>query len=257
MAISEKLKVEIEQEILGLTVIKRPGCGHTDFMTEFSRILAQTNIDKIPLENAKFDFTKIEKFEAYLEILSYAMSDKGVSFGVKGNAQADLEEMMKTVTEKRKVLLKFVKFIFEETQSSEVRQAYEYIKKGYGDIDSANDCILMVSFARKNMDYANKIAPIGQEINEQLLQAVESAAVAVLKGKGVSIATSSDSTKLVERQDRIISLCCDALIYIRRYADKAFEQEYYDQYYADRVKRAQKQSSAAAPKEELEPEAVS
>jgi hypothetical protein len=58
MAISEKLKNEIEQEIIGLTVIKRPGCGHTDFMTEFSRILAQTNIDKISLENAKFDFIK-------------------------------------------------------------------------------------------------------------------------------------------------------------------------------------------------------
>jgi hypothetical protein len=43
----------------------------------------------------------------------------------------------------------------------------------------------------------------------------------------------------------------------RRYADKAFEQEYYDQNYADRVKRAQKQSSAATPKEELETEAVS
>jgi hypothetical protein len=35
MAISEKLRDEIEQEILGLTVIKRPGSGHTDFMTEF------------------------------------------------------------------------------------------------------------------------------------------------------------------------------------------------------------------------------
>ena len=243
MAISEKLGIEIELEILGVVTIKRPGTGHTDFMTEYSRALAQTTIDRIPLENTKFDFTKMEKFEAYLELLSYAMSDKGVSFGVKGDAQVNLDQVMEIVNDKRKVLLKFVKFIFEENQSSEVRQAYEYIKRGRGDIDSANDCIMMVSFARKNMEYAKKIAPLGQEINEALLQVVESAAITVLKAKGVSIATSSDSTKLVERQDRIISLCCDALTYIRRYADKAFEQEYYDQYYADRAKRAQKQSS--------------
>ena len=248
MAISEKLRLEIEQEILGVVVIRRPGYSHTDFMTEFSRALAQVNIDKIPLELTKFEFGKVEKFEAYLELLSYAMGDKGVSLGTKGVAEINLDQSMKTVTDNRKVLLKFVKFIFEETQSSEVRQAYEYIKKGHGDIDSANDCVMMVAFARKNMAYATKIAPLGKEITEELLLTTELAAISILKTKGVSIATSSDSTKLVERQDRLISLMCDALTYIRRYADKAFEQEYYDQYYADQVRQAR---SSSSPEKEL------
>lgn len=256
MAISEKLRDEIEQEILGVAVIRRPGSGHTDYMTEFSRALAQVNIDRIPLELTKFDFGKIQKFEAYLELLSYTMGDKGVSLGTKGVAETNLDQTMKTVTDNRKVLLKFVKFIFEDTQSSEVRQAYDYIKKGYGDIDSANDCVMMVAFARKNMAYAAKIAPLGKEITEEFLQTTELAAVSILKSKGVSIATSSDSTKLVDRQDRIISLMCDALSYIRCYADKAFEIEYYDQYYADRVRRAQKQSPTTSPEKELESAAV-
>ena len=64
----------------------------------------------------------------------------------------------------------------------------------------------------------------------------------------VLLATSSDSTKLVQRQDRLISLMCDALTYIRRYADKAFEQEYYEQYYADQVRQAR---SSSSPEKEL------
>lgn len=237
MAISEELKKLIEQELFGLqeSQIVRSGLSFNDFSKDYSILLGQVNVDRVPLEQAGFDFTLMAKYEAYLELLGIEHAKRVNAEGIQGPFKTEAEKRLPKAVDDRKLLLVVIRHIVNVLNTNEARAMYKMIMKGSGEYDTFHDVAAGVGFVRSYMDIASQIRPGGKVINEEFLKDAEDNVLGLLKLRGAVYSEGSETSTQLDRLNCLVTLCILASRRIKTFAEAAFvyDQEYYNQKYAN------------------------
>jgi hypothetical protein len=236
MALSAELSAEIDKMIVGMkkSDYRRAGTGINDFINAYSSLLAQTEKDIPSLTGAGFDSSKMPRYQGYLELLLLTLGDRR---GVAPNAEEkkvffDQQLVLAELDKKRLMIV--CSYIAEFSTDKAVRRSYKEIAKGSGIIDTLCDNLACVSMIRENPELASQIKPGGIEITEEYCAEVSKRAVELLMLKGFVVSQGVPENIMVDRQNRIITLCMDAISEIRRFAKAAFfdDLDYYNNNYA-------------------------
>ncbi len=248
MTISIEVLLVIESEIAALTPEKyrRPAIRFDVFMDEYGKNLIQAERDKDKLIATQFDWTKMEKFRGYSELLTIAHGERIGCGAAIIKKPPEYSAKMAVVKADRRYLFRIARHIADMSNDKNVKQSYSAISKGTGELDILNDILSLVHFIRRFPEYAQEISPSGIKINEEYMDKAIGRAKEVFVLRGDVIKKGELRNKNTDRQNRILTLCLNAQSEIKKFADFAFYEnpEYYRTYYAS---KARKQSKASVP----------
>ncbi|KMQ49474.1 hypothetical protein CHISP_3619 [Chitinispirillum alkaliphilum] len=241
MGISPEMRSIVEQKIAALTeadYIRIPS-SIQDFFGEKSSMIAQVNKDKDALVAAGFNWDRMEEFEAYFEMLLIAHGERVVSIPESPEERATYYSDLAIAEDDRKVLRLVLDHIAQETDDREVQRIYRKIQSGNGMIDTMVDNIAFTKIIARYPQLASEIRPGGKIVSPEYLQEVKRRAINLLRMRGVVVKDGVPTNDAVDNQNRIITLCVQALNYIRRYARAAFYNDlaYYNSNYVTRRRR--------------------
>ncbi len=228
MTISKELDDTIETEMASLDdkELLRPGYAYDDYVDDYSRLLGQAAKDKPWLVGAGFEYDAyMPKYEAYLEKLSFEHGSRVNAGIVSGEDIKEFKAAMPRAVEDKKQLMVMGRFVVSRSKDPEAKRVYKNVMKGSGYIDTLNDNIAMVGFARQYPTLASRIKPGGQAIDEAFLVRVETEAAFLLKLRGIAVTSDDEESRRVNRQNRLLTLCILAERDIKEYADGAFYKD--------------------------------
>ncbi len=256
MTISAELTAVIEAEAAALTVDKyrKLSSSLDDFLVEFGGNLAQADTDKDKLVGAKFDWSKMEKFRGYFELLTIVHGQRVGLAPASVQKEPDYIAKMEAAKTDRRYLARIAGHIAEVAEDKNAAQTYHTINKGSSDIDTLNDIMAFVPFIRRYPDLAKQICPNCVEITDAYLDEAMARAIDLFKMRGYVVSKGIPENMNVDRQNRFITLCLNAQSEIKKFADSAFCENpaYYDAHYASTIRKAAK----PAPAPVAEPAAV-
>lgn len=222
MATTSEQNDPVEKDMMELDTSKlqRLRGGIDDFQDEYTKIVAQAEQDLPKLIAAGFDGSKLPKFQAYQEKLLFEHA-KRVN-AEPGISDSEYKVLVNQSKRDRTILMAAARFIHKRTNKAEDKKVYSKIVKKQGILNILNGNIALAEFARKNAEIVKEVRPDGQVIDETFLSRVEADATKLLKLKGSSSATDTNLNEIIERQNRILSLCVSALKEIKTFAEQAF-----------------------------------
>ncbi|MBD3344948.1 MAG: hypothetical protein GF401_07790 [Chitinivibrionales bacterium] len=236
MAVSEELRNEIEQEAAALSPDKyrRAGMGMNKFIGEYSALLAQADEDRDALVASGFDWSVMEKYRGYLEMLSIAYGER---LGVTPDSpekRSEFDRLLAQAEMDRRRLAVVAGYITEKSDDGRALQNYRNIQKGDGIVDTLTDNIGFVSLIKDFPEYAAEIKPGGVAIDESYMNDAVARAVSLLKQKGYVVQSGVPQNEAVDRKNRLLTLCLNAQSHIKQFAAAAFfdMQDYYNSNYA-------------------------
>ena len=234
--IVEAEMAEIEEEDF-----LRPGCAFDDYEEEYTRLLGQAEVDCEILTASGFKYNELmPKYRVYQEKLAVEQGARVVSEGEGSEAADAFSKGMPKAEEDKKRLMAMGRFVVSRSKSPEAKKIYDFVRKGSGHVDTLNDNIAMVGFARRYADLASEVRPGGKAIDEPYLEQVRRDALALLELHGQAKSSRDETSRRVERKNQLITLCILAEREIKRYADAAFydDTDRYSRDYANRARRA-------------------
>ena len=156
-------------------------------------------------------------------------------------------------TNDRKRLMVVAAFIAEMSSDKSAHRNYKEMVKGGGIVDTLCDNLAGVAMVGSYPELASQIKPGGFQVTASYCAEVSKRAIEMLKLKGFVVENGVPENITVDRQNRLITLCMDALTEIRRYARAAFfdDLDYYNSNYASAF-RQESGDTADEPEEELE-----
>ncbi len=242
MTISNGLLAEIEAEIAALTPDKyrRPGISLDAFLADYGQTLAQADTDKDKLTGAKFDWTKMEKYRGYLELLTIAHGERIGLAPATIEKQPEYIAKMEIVKADRRYMSRVANHIVDVTNDKSAAHSLKAINKGSGDIDILNDIMSFIPFIKRYPDLAKQICPNCVEITDSYLDQAKDRAIELFQMRGYVKGSPENSN--VDRQNRILTLCLNAQSEIKKFADSAFceDQDYYSANYSNYVRKSSK-----------------
>jgi hypothetical protein len=252
MVLSAEMNEKIEQEMAALDKdnLLRPGMSYNDFVGDYTNVIAQAQKDMPLLSGAGFDASQMPLYTGYLDKLVLEQGERVAVEGETTESEAAFAASMPTAREDKRMLMAMGRFVVRRTKSPEAKRVYKMVRAGSGDVDTLNDNVAMVSFARKYKDYVAKVRPGGRVIDEPELVRIETEALALLKLRGESSTDAKTPSTQVGRKARIVSLCVTASQEIRLLAEMAFynDLDRYNRFYASARK-----TSAGSSESETQP----
>jgi hypothetical protein len=249
MTLSQEMNETIEQKMAALDKdnLLRPGMSYNDFVGDYSNLIAQAQKDMPLLSGAGFDVLLMPLYTGYLDKLVLEQGERVAVEGETTENEAAFATGMPKAREDRKLLLAMGRYVVKRTKNPEAKRVYKMVSAGSGDVDTLNDNVAMVSFARKYKDHVAKVRPGGRVIDEAELARIETEALALLKLRGESSTDAKTPSSQVSRKRRIVSLCVEASREIRLLAEMAFynDLDYYNRFYAS----THKPSAGSSPTE--------
>jgi hypothetical protein len=250
MALTPELQTEIENEISALDKrdYRRPGTGINAFIDDYSGILAQAVRDQASLVAAGFDWSRMGKYEGYLALLSQTHGERVGTIPEAPEKRAQFDENLTLAQKERRQMGIVASYIVEQSDDKDARHNYRQIAKGSGTMDILLDNIGLVALILDFPQLASQIRPGGVVIDAAYLGAASARAVELLRIKGIVVEHGTAHNALVDRQNRLLTLCLRARTDIRTYAAAAFfeDVEYYNRKYASQSSRAESVPDAAA-----------
>lgn len=236
MAVTPELAGQIEQELSGLqkSDIKRPGTSMNKFIDDFTTTLAQVEIDLEALVKAGFDASTLPRSRALLELLSLAYGERRGVTPEAAEKREYFDQQMTLATMDKKRLSVVCSHIAKNCGDKKTQQNYHAITLGSGIIDTLNDNLAMVAMIHENLQIASQVKPGGFTIDETYCNEVKERAVELLMLKGVVVNHGNPQNNIVDRQNRLLSLCMNVMSEIKRFAHAAFfdNLEYYSSNYS-------------------------
>ncbi len=257
MAIDETLVNRIEQRLASLNSaeFQRPGRSYLVFVTEYSELIGQTKEDIKRFVAAKMQREKIDEAEALIQLLMDVHGKRIALQGDKADVVEIFDERMPSMQRIKKVLMHASQFILEMTGNLQLTRTYNKVKKGWGDVDTLDDISTLVPALKQFPEMYAMVAPGGVEISEEYLNNAKAQALEMLGLHGDANAASDQARELVDRQQRIMTLCVQSERLLKLYARMAFmdDDEHYNKHYASEAFRKSGNSSSA-PEQEVTPD---
>lgn len=243
MQLSEEMNRRIEEQMAALTrdALLRPGMSYNDFTREYSELLAQAEEDEVPLRAAGFDFSTMDLYAGYLEKLVLEHGERVNAEAETGEARETFAEGMPRAREDKALLMAVGRYVEARTEGPEAKRVLDRVRKRRGDVDTLNDNIALVGFARRFKTLVLEVRPGGQVIDDALLTRIENDARRLLRVRGQAVAAADDTSLQVDRQNRLITLCVEAKREIKLFAEMAFYND------ADRYNRCYASDAGRRP----------
>jgi hypothetical protein len=236
MALTPELRAEIENEVSALNKrdFRRPGTSMNGFIDEYSGILAQAVKDQTALVAAGFDWSRMDKYNGYLEMLSQSYGERLGTTPVSPEMRVQFDVKLSLAQKDRRQLGIVASYIVEQTDNHDVRRNYRHIAQGSGTMDTLTDNLGLVAMIREFPQLASQIRPGGVLLDDPYLEAANIRAIELLRMKGIVVDRGVVANGTVDRQNRLLTLCLRARTEIRTFAAAAFfdDVEYYNRNYA-------------------------
>lgn len=234
MAITEENRTAINVHIDAVTDKRRTRLTILQLLDRYSRYTNQIVVDKERLIQSGYDWTIAERDIALFTVFTEVHAERIAAEG-KG-ANSIRRKKMEKMNMYYEVLCLIVQHVFDETNDETVKAAHSKIKKGNSQADTLHDILAMAKVLKEHQDIAVTFTPRGIVANEGYLDLITQEVQSLLDQNGIPIQTSSERAYLVDRQERIITLCLEAIDRIKKYAkgtffmDKAYYRKFYTLY---------------------------
>lgn len=231
MAIDAEMKTQINDQIAQIDYERQTNLSIHQIMDRFTRMLAQIDIDKEDLIRSKFDWSKQPYFAA-LSVYLYEVHADRVAAEGKGPG-SKLKELMPKFTMNHKVLCLVTKFIIKKTENPNLITAYNKVKEGSGKIDILHDILALSSALRDFLDLTAEYTPRGIHITEVYLDVLTQEVEDLLTINSTTKNSGTERGILVDKQSKLITLCLEAMDYIRQFAEGAYclDMDYFRKHY--------------------------
>lgn len=200
-------------------------------MDRFSRMRAQTFVDKDELVRSKMDWERSKYFKV-LEIYCYEVHAARVAAEGKGPGSI-LKNEMETFEMYHTILNLQMKFVGKRTSGDNLKRVFKKVKKGSGNLDTLHDILAMCVILKEYTDITAQFTPRGVNVNEGYIEMVTADTEALLQLHGIKTNEGTDRSKLVDKQNRLLSLSYNCMLEIREYAEGSFfmDMNYFKKHY--------------------------
>jgi hypothetical protein len=241
MALSPELELEIETMITGVpkNKIRRIGISINKFLATYSTLLMQVDKDSAALTGSGLQPNRIPLFKGLFEMLSITIGDRRGLTPQGQESKLQIDNLMALAEIDRKRLMVVGNYIAQCCSNTVIERNMREIAKGSGTIDTLCDNLSLVALISKYPDITAQIRPGQFEITSAYLDEVKKRALELLSSLGIVIEKGVPQNKLVDRQNRIISLCLDAIAEIKCFANAAYldNSDYYDENYVTSTRK--------------------
>ncbi len=231
MPVEAEQKALIETQIAAVSETRKLNMKMHAFLHRSNRYIAQIEIDKEPLIKTGYIWLRAEHFMALVTMLTETHADRVAAEG-KGARQLFGAEMEKMRTY-RTILTLVVGHVIDKTNSEEVKSALKKIKHDHTNLDTLHDVLALASILNDNLDLVGDFTPGGIEVDDSYLEKVTGEVEELLTDEGKPNSATSERAMLVDRQEKLVTLCLDSLDEIKKYAKGAFfmDMSYYRKNY--------------------------
>ncbi len=234
----EKMIAEVKKD-----VYRRTGMSLNSFIDTFSSILAQLNKDEAKLVGAGFNPKNIPLYKGLFEVLTLTIGERrGTADNQGGRVNFDQQYALAELDRKRLIVV--ANYIEEMLNDKTLTRQLKEIAKGSGILDTLCDNIALLPIVKNNPELAAQIKPGQFEITESYCDEVRKRAVELLEMKGFVVVQGIPQSATVDRQNRLLTLCMNAISDIKRYANAAFfdDSEYFNANYVRPFRRSSAES---------------
>lgn len=238
--VSPKTREQIEKEMSEVTSYRSSPLTAHETIGYMSSVLAQFEKDEKVLAAAGADVSKKPYFYGLFETLSAVNVDRVTSVGEISPESKEFREKAGKIEDTGKMLRVVVNHIVKKSDDPKVERIYRQIRDGSGQVNALQDVLSYIQMIRFHPELAAEVNPGGVKVTSKLLDEVERQTAALLKKVGAATGDGYARNVNVERQKQILTLCLDAIAYIKDYAKIAFynDMEYYSKNYLPRVRRS-------------------
>jgi hypothetical protein len=236
MAVSAELQKQVEDmaKTLSKADYRRASMSMNKFIGEQSSLLAQADVDQAALIAAGMDYSQMPLFRAQFEMLTLAFGDRLALVEVAPEKRVKYDELMAMANKDRKRLGVVGAHVVEQSKDRAALRNYRKIAKGSGEVDTLTDILGLVALVKEYPTHADAIKPGGTPLDTKYMADAMGRATELLGMRGIVVVKGVPQNAVVDRQNRLLTLCLNAQSYIKKFAAAAFfdNMDYYNAHYA-------------------------
>lgn len=231
MAITPELQQKIDDAMASTTEKRVPNMKIHQFLHRLNQYIALLLKDKEKLISTGYDWENQVFFVALVAVLTQVHADRVAAEG-KGGRQT-FGASMKKIRMYRRIMVLVTKHVIDRTGDKTITAALKKIKKNSNNLDTLHDVLALASILREHLDIAKEFTPERIEVNEEYLNIITAEAEELITLEGKPDIETSERAILVDKQDRLMTLCMDSIDLIKKYGKGAFclHMDYYDKHY--------------------------
>lgn len=245
MTITEERKTVVLTEAVAVAENRKTGMSFDLAFKEYSRYLAQADIDKDELIAAGLDWPTKEKYNDYRYMLSEVHADRIGAEGVHNAAQEALLSGMEKAALYLATLVLAAKRIIKKSGDSGFKASYKKVKFRVNTLVILKNIIILADLIEPLVDVIGSYKPGKIEVNVGYLELVKAEAHSLIELEAEAKSSGSLRAEKVQLQNQLITLCLDAQDEIVDYAEAAFltDKDYFNKYYSNQVRKKQYRDS--------------
>jgi len=229
------IKTIIEQQITALPKdkLRKSGISTSRFIDAYSTILGRVQKDIDTLMSAGFSPDKLPLYYGYLEMLSTVFASRTCSTSSQQKVRATLRSEMQALLIDKKRLSIIADFVTRISDTASVRERMRGIPKQKATHSQLQQILELVRIVKEFPHYMPQIKPGAFTINDAYLDSVEKRAMNLLSQSATLARRGAMENPLVDRTNRVITLCLNAISDIREFANAAYidDKAHYRKYY--------------------------
>ncbi len=231
MPVEAELRATIEADIQAVSDIRSVSMKMHDFIHRLNGYAAQIVIDKEQLTKTGYNQNKEVYFITLIDMITETHADRNAAEG-KGTRE-QFRATMDQMRLYRTVLILVTEHIIDKTGNEEIKTALKKIRSDHTNLDILHDILALASILNDHWELADDFTPGGVEVNDEYLHIVTIKVEALLKHEGKPNQKSSERAMLVLKQDKLITLCLNAIDEIKKYAKGTFfmDMPYFRKHY--------------------------
>jgi hypothetical protein len=228
VTLSDEQIAEIEEELISLQKkeYKRPGVAIQKFIDRYSSLIAQMQTDLNALVRAGFGKYDADKYIQLFNMLVQAYAQRGGVIVPESKKSKYFKEQMVLAAEDKKRLMVVARHIRDVHKTAEIKQVIVSKKNGSGVEGVLTKILELTALVQEYLDTALQIRPDGVVFDENCCTIVTDRALELLKLRGYVVVKGKPKNMLVDKQNRVITLCQKAQIHIKKYARAAFQNDF-------------------------------
>lgn len=231
MTITQDKRIEIDTLIDAVTNKRNLKLTIAQLLDRYPRYINQILRDKERLMRSGYDWAIAERDMALYTVFTdvHAARTAAEGKGASSIHRKEMEEMCRY----HEILSLVVEHVIDETNDETVKAAHAKIKREKTQADTLHDILAMISLLKEHHEIAITFTPDGVITNEEYLDRVSLETQTLLEQNGAPVESSSERAYWVDRQQRVITLCLEAIDRMKKYAKGAFfmDKKYYRKHY--------------------------
>lgn len=232
----EELDQQIDTVMNAVTEYRRAYPNYISFTKRYTHVLAQMEVDRDKLTTANYEWERQPFRTRIFTRLNHVHGERVAAEGKGFEQNEAFDEGLKKMEMYRTILISRLNYIIHKTKSEKAKAAMRKIKKGRTKLDIVRDVHALVSCIRDFPEITGGLKPSGMDVNAGYLDLVTAEADKLMLTEGEASAADSPRSILVDKQNRLITLCMNEYDEMLIFAEGAFshQKEYYKDNYTFR-----------------------